>query len=186
MAAKNSGDGNAASDKDLVARIAKSDKLAMKELYERHYKPLFAFLRGRGADPATAQDTAQDTMLEVWRSAERYSGQAQVKTWMFTIARNKLVDRHRRSARVTLMDEVPDSVDDSPDPEALTIAARDAERLRSCLGKLKAAHRLVIRMAFYEDLTYQEIAEIEGVPAGTVKTRIFHAKKLLLHCLGQR
>lgn len=173
-------------DRALAQRIAKGDKAAMRVLYERYHPALIAFLRGRGADAATAADTAHDTMLEVWRTASRYSGEARLKTWMFTIARNKLVDRHRRSARVTLVDEVPDSADTAPGPEALAAAARDAVRLRACLDALKQAHRHVIRLAFYDDLTYREIATIESVPEGTVKTRIYHAKQLLLRCLGAR
>ncbi len=174
------------SDKELAQRIAKSDKAAMQTLYERYHDALFAFLRGRGADAASAADTLQDTMLEIWRTSARYSGQASFKTWMFAIARNKLIDRNRRSARLSLVEEVPESADPDPNPEALAMAARDADRLRSCLGRLKLAHRHVIRLAFFEDLTYEEIADIEDVPKGTVKTRIYHAKQLLLRCLGQR
>jgi RNA polymerase sigma-70 factor (ECF subfamily) len=79
---------------------------------------------------------------------------------------------------------VPDTADTAPDPEAVALAASDAERVRSCLSKLKPAHLTVIRLAFYEDMTYAEIAEVEGAPEGTIKTRIFHAKKLLMRCLG--
>lgn len=179
-------DGGEPSDRDLIARIARSDRDAMRLLYERHLRTLDAFLRGRGADPSTAADTVQDTMLEVWRRAGRFAGASSVKTWMFSIARNKLVDRQRRAVRVSLVEEVPETVDPDPDPEALTMAARDRERLRGCLDGLKPAHRLVIRLAFYEDLSYDEIAEVEAVPKGTVKTRVFHAKQLLLRCLGQR
>ncbi|MCR9089333.1 MAG: sigma-70 family RNA polymerase sigma factor [Rhodobacteraceae bacterium] len=175
-----------ADDRELLQRISVSDREAMRAFYERYHTALFAFIRGRGTDPAAAADTVQDAMLEVWRSAGRYRGEAAAKTWLFSIARNKLIDRTRKGARLSHVEDVPETVDEAPDPEAVMIASSEAARVRACLGRLKPAHLSVIRLAFYEDLTYGEISEIEDVPAGTVKTRIFHAKKLLLRCLGKR
>ena len=74
----------------------------------------------------------------------------------------------------------------SPSAEAILSAAADAKRLHACLDKLSPAHKTVMRLAFYEDMSYSEICQIEGVPEGTVKTRIYHAKQLLLRCLGRR
>jgi len=81
-------------------------------------------------------------------------------------------------------DDVPDIADDAPDPEALAVAAGEASRVRACLDGLSPAHKNVIRLAFYEDLNYDEISAIEDVAVGTIKTRIFHAKKLLMRSLG--
>ena len=73
--------------------------------------------------------------------------------------------------------------DETPSALAVIEATSDAARLRACLEKLTAAQKSVVRLTFFEDLTYPEAAEVEGVPVGTVKTRIHHAKKLLMHCL---
>ncbi|WP_157982201.1 RNA polymerase sigma factor [Oceanicella sp. SM1341] len=170
----------------MLGRAALGDKQAMHLLYERHHDPLFAFIRIRCRDESLAGDVVHDAMLEVWRSAGRYSGRASVRTWIFAIARNKLVDRLRRGARVSYVEEVPDLPDETPDAETVLGSAQDAARVRSCLGRLKEAHLAVIRLAFYEGLAYDEISEAEGIPLGTVKTRVHHAKKLLLHCLGRR
>jgi RNA polymerase sigma-70 factor (ECF subfamily) len=88
-------------DKALLKRVAEGDRAAMRSLYELHYDALHAFLRGRGADEQLASDPLQDAMLDVWRLAGRYNGKASVKTWIFTIARNKLVDRIRRVSRMS-------------------------------------------------------------------------------------
>lgn len=173
-------------DQELVQRVAAGDQAAMRVLYERHHDALHAFIRGRCGDEATAADVVHNAMLEVWRGAARFAGAASVKSWIFTIARNKLIDRYRQGGRFQLVDEVPDTADELPDPEAVAIAAKDARRVRACLDKLKEAHRAVIRLAFFDDLSYDEIGAIERVPVGTVKTRIFHAKQLLMRCLGQR
>lgn len=158
----------------------------MRALYEQHHDALFAFLKGRGATDQAAADSLQDAMLDVWRTAARFKGQSSVKTWIFSIARNKQVDQIRKSARLSFVETVPEAVDTKPDAVQVLIAAGDAERLRACLDKLKPDHKTVMRLAFYEDMTYAEISEVEGVPEGTVKTRIYHAKRLLLRCLGQR
>ncbi|MEL6958272.1 MAG: RNA polymerase sigma factor [Pseudomonadota bacterium] len=176
---------DARSDLELVRRIAAGDQAAMRLFYDRYGGPVFHFLRSRGADDAAASDGVHDAMLEVWRRAETFRGRSSAKTWLFTIARNKFIDRIRKEGRVDYTDDVPDVVDDSVNAEAAAIAAQDRDRLRGCLKGLKPAHALVLRLAFYDDLTYQEISEAEGIPAGTVKTRIFHAKKLLMRCLGQ-
>ncbi len=172
-------------DQTLIERVAAQDRAAMRQLYERHYEGLFAFLCGRGADTALAHDTAQETMLQVWRSAGTFGRKSAVKTWIYAIGRNTLINRQRKNTRLSFVDNVPDTADPAPDPEALLVAANEAGRVRACLEKLKPAHRSALRLAFYEDLTYEEISDLEDIPVGTVKTRIFHAKRLLSRCLGR-
>ncbi|MEM1431227.1 MAG: RNA polymerase sigma factor [Pseudomonadota bacterium] len=172
-------------DKRLLSRIAAGDSPAMRVFYERHQSTLRGFLRTRGAAPDEAADVLHDAMLEVWRQAGRYRGASSVRTWLFTIARNKFVDRVRRGERLSFVEEVPETDEVEPSPEAILAAAQDAARVRACLGGLKAAQRLVVRLAFFDGLSYDEISELEQIPAGTVKSRIFHAKQALLRCLGR-
>lgn len=172
-------------DACLLMRAAQGETDAMRLIYERHHDALFAFLLSRGCDRETAKDVVHDAMLEVWRSAGRYRGSASVRTWIFTIARNKFVDRIRASARLSFVEDVPELPDESPNAEAVISATQDAARIRSCLGKLKDMQRTVIRLSFYEGLSYDEIAKIEDVPVGTIKSRVFHAKKSLMHCLSR-
>lgn len=172
-------------DRLLLARIANGDKAAMRALYERRHDALFAFARLRCGDDAAAADAVQDTMLEVWRKAGTFSGRSAARTWMFAIARNKLADRARRSARLSFTDETPERADEGPGPDAVLAAVQDAERVRACLSRLTEAQRAAVRLAFFEDLPYPDVAAREGVPLGTIKTRIHHAKKALMRCLGR-
>ncbi|MDA9865459.1 RNA polymerase sigma factor [bacterium] len=173
-------------DQNLMQRVRQSDTVAMRRLYERYHDPLMAFLIGRGADLTTAPDVLQDTMLEVWRSADRFRGASSFKTWVFAIARNKLIDRQRKQSKMYDLVDVPEIADDALNPEAAAVASSDEKRVRRCLEGLKPAHLTAIRLAFYEDLNYAEIASIESVPVGTIKTRVHHAKRLLMRCLGHR
>ena len=172
-------------DATLIERIGSAgDKAAMKALYERHSDALYRFLRARLGDPFEASDVMQETFLEIWRAAGRFEGRSAARTWIFGIARNKAIDRMRRGSR-TVTTEPDDTVpDEAPTPEAVVVAASDAARLRDCIGRLSDTHRSAIHLAFWRELPYGQIAEIEGVPVGTVKTRILHAKRLLMHCLA--
>ncbi|MDW3224430.1 MAG: sigma-70 family RNA polymerase sigma factor [Paracoccaceae bacterium] len=171
-------------DQDLIASIGTGDKSAMHEFYKRYNDAVYAFAMARCGNTELASDCVHDTMLDVWRTASRFAGQSSVKTWLFSIARNKLVDALRKRGKLSFVEEVPESVDSAPNPEAAAIAASENKRLHACLDGLKDVQQAAIRLAFLEDLTYPEIAEIEAVPVGTIKTRIFHAKQALMRCLS--
>lgn len=170
-------------DTDLISSIAAGDKSAMRLLYDRYNDAVYAFAVSRCRNEELASDCVHDTMLDVWRTASRFAGRSSVKTWLFSIARNKMVDALRKRGKLTFVDEVPETADPAPDPEAAAIAASEKQRLHLCLNGLKGVQQAAIRLAFLEDLSYPEIAKIEGVPVGTIKTRIFHAKQALMRCL---
>jgi RNA polymerase sigma-70 factor (ECF subfamily) len=176
-------------DGDLVAllqRTARGDRGAFTELYRTLERPMFRFIQSKLNDPHEAADILNEVFMEIWRTSGRFEGRSTVKTWIFGIAYRKTMDHFRKHRRVTVSDDIPEQVDESPDALACLAAAEEAEHVRHCLGTLSADHRAVIELAFYEDLSYGEIAGITGAPEGTIKTRVFHAKKLLLHCLGSR
>ncbi|MAC80463.1 MAG: RNA polymerase [Rhodobacteraceae bacterium] len=173
------------SDVELLDCIAAGDRTAMHVLYQRHHDSLYAFIRQRSGNETTAQDITHDTMLEVWRRADRFAGKSAVRTWIFSIARNKMVDGMRKSSYLSYVDAVPDIADDAPDACTVIAAAQDGERVRACIARLKPAQAVAIRLAFFEGMTYEQISEVEDVPVGTVKTRIFHAKQALMHCLSR-
>ncbi|MGI3164619.1 RNA polymerase sigma factor [Pseudooceanicola sp. 200-1SW] len=170
----------------LMAAIAAGDKAALSQLYQQMERPLYRFILSRLNDPHESADLLHDVFMEVWRSAGRFEGRSKVQTWIFGIAWRKVIDLRRKGARVDLPGETPEMEDDGPDGEAATLAAQEAAHLRHCLDELKADHRMAVSLAFYEDMGYAQIAEVAGVPEGTIKTRIFHAKKLLLRCLSGR
>lgn len=172
-------------DPELLARVSEGDMNAMKLIYERHADAVQRFVRTRLRDPFEVADVTHNTMLEVWRSASRFQGRASVRSWMLSIARNKAVDHIRKQARTELAEPDDSAVDDAPNPEAILAHAQDAKRVRDCVEKLPGLQRSAVHLAFFEDMSYAEAAEAAGVPEGTIKTRIFHAKKLLMRCLSK-
>jgi len=173
-------------DLSLVHRIAAGDHAAMKQVYEFHSGPLFHFVKNWLANQHEASDIVHETMLEVWKRADRFQGRSSLKSWIFSIARNKSIDKNRKSSRLSYTDEMPDMADSDANPMEALEASQDAALLKDCIANLSETHRRMIHLAFYEDLSYREISEIEGCPIGTVKTRILHAKKLLMRDLASR
>ncbi len=168
-------------DMALIQRVAQGDKTAMRQIYETHAGPLGSFVKNWLADPTHAADLVHETMLEVWRNAARFEGRSSLKSWIFSIARNKSIDSNRRNSRMSYTDEMPEIVDEQIGADLLMSAAQNAKALRDAMTELSEAHRRVLHLAFFEDLKYEEIAQIEDCPVGTVKTRVMHAKKKLLH-----
>jgi RNA polymerase sigma-70 factor, ECF subfamily len=170
-------------DATLLDLVAAGDKPAMKVLYERHSAALFHFLRGRLNDGFEASDVLQETFLEVWRSAARFERRSAARTWIFGIARNKAADRIRRGRRTVVAEPDVTVPDEAPNPEAVAAMAGEGAKVRACMQELSETHRSAVHLAFFEDMPYGEIAVVEGVPVGTVKTRVHHAKQLLRRCL---
>jgi len=173
-------------DLSLVRKVAAGDHVAMKQIYELHSGPLFHFVKNWLADHHEASDIVHETMLEVWRRADRFQGRSSLKSWIFSIARNKSIDRNRKSSRLSYTDEMPDITDEQANPMEALELSQDAAILKLCISNLSETHRRMIHLAFYQDLSYREISEIEDCPVGTVKTRILHAKKLLMRDLASR
>ncbi|MCB2129193.1 MAG: sigma-70 family RNA polymerase sigma factor [Rhodobacteraceae bacterium] len=170
----------------LVRAVAGGDRAAFERLYLLMERPLFRFARLKLNDPFRSADIVHEVFLEVWRRAAEFQGKSSARTWMFAIAYRKIVDTYRREGRLSYQEELPEQIDDSADATSVLVAAEQAEAVRECLGRLRVEHRLAIELTFYEDMGYREIAEIAGVPEGTVKSRVFHAKQLLMRCLAAR
>jgi len=169
-----------------MAKVATGDRLVMKSVFEEFSGPLNSFVRNWLANPHDAADVVSEVMIEVWKNAARYEGRSALKSWIFSIARNKSIDQNRKGSRISYTDKVPESVDLSRDALEVVAASQDAGVLKKAMATLSLPHRRVIHLSFFEDLTYVQIAEIEGCPVGTVKTRILHAKKLLMREVVRR
>lgn len=169
---------------NLLSRMAAGSETALREFYEKFHRPVYAFALKRLREPADAADVLNAVMLEVWRSAGRFEGRSKPLTWVLGIAHHKTIDNLRRRnhpAQEELDADMPD--EDSPTAVDTLARAEDAVLLRRCLDRLSDAHRQIMHLAYFEDLSCEEISEIAACPVGTVKTRMFHARRLLRHCL---
>ena len=150
------------------------DRAAFAELYDHFAPRLKAYLRRRGAPAGQAEELVQEVMLTVWRRAELYdSAQANVSTWMFTIARNRRIDALRRDRRPDIdLNDPALTPDSEPAPDDAFAAAEEGTMLRRAISEIPAEQGELLRLAFYEDKSHSAIAEQLGLPLGTVKSRI--------------
>lgn len=165
-------------DKHLIEQVAEGDEMAFRTLYDRYSERTLRYVYTLLRNRHLAEDVVQDTMVAVWRGAGRFAGRSKVSTWIFGIARNKALDLLRREKRG---ERVPDTPLVSPDPAP---GIQRDERVKAALQTLSEDHREVVFLTFYEHLSYAEIGRLLGVPEGTVKSRMFHAKKKLAEALA--
>jgi len=167
-------------DDDLIRRVAKGDKLAMKVLFARHNVRVFRFILRFGVDQATAEDLVSDVFLDIWRQAGRFEFRSSATTWMLGMARFKVLSsRRQRRETVDSDDAMAELADDEDTPEVAAQKRSKADALRECLNALSEDHKEVVDLVYYHDKSIKEVAEIVGVPENTVKTRMFHARKKL-------
>ena len=165
------------SDQTLVKRVAAEDEDAYRSLYDRYADRVFRYAITLLRNQHLAEEAAQETMVAVWKSAGRFEGRSKVSTWIFGIARNKAFDLARREKRG---DRVPDVSMVSPDPAPGLL---QEQVVTGALNTLPEAQREVVFLTFYEGLSYGEISRLLDVPEGTVKSRMFHAKRKLVEAL---
>jgi len=174
--------------KDWLAEITairdQQDQQAFAALF-RHFAPrVKGFLMKSGARPDVAEEVAQDVMATLWRKAALFDpARASVSTWIFTIARNRQIDRIRKERRPEPKDLTwgPEA---EPDQEDVLGLAQDTERLGAALAALPEKQRRLIEKAYFGDLSHSEIAAETGLPLGTIKSRIRLALDRLRHTMN--
>jgi RNA polymerase sigma-70 factor (ECF subfamily) len=160
---------------ELMRAFARRDPGAAEELYARFAPRVFGLGMVMLGNAAQAEDLVQDTFVKVWRNAGSYDpSRGSLDTWILLIARSLAVDLIRRrvlEARVLAEEARPDPGGD-PGPEE-RVEARDlVERARRAMQALSPEQRAALELAYFGGKTSTEVAELEGIPVGTAKTRI--------------
>jgi RNA polymerase sigma-70 factor (ECF subfamily) len=172
--------GGATPDGKLLDGIAKGDRSAFTEFYQRHNRALFAFLVKLVRERELAEEVLSETMLEIWRQAGRFEGKSSVTTWLFSIAHNKAVSRLRKKREVALDDEIAANIEDqAPKPDSLAADQGMSRLLQGLMEKLSLDHREILQLAYFQEFSVQEIADTLDLPENTVKTRMFYARQKL-------
>jgi RNA polymerase sigma-70 factor (ECF subfamily) len=178
----------AVSDVDLLAAVAHGDRDAFVALFGRYAGRIKAYAMRGGATAADADEIAQDVMVAVWRNAASFDpARAAPSTWIFAIARNRRIDAFRRAGRAAAPDPQDPLLQPDPAPDGFRVmnAAEREARLRAALATLPPEQRAVLVASFYAGLSHGEIAAREGLPLGTVKSRIRLAFRHLHAILGE-
>ena len=158
----------------LLRRVGlQRDRAAFGELFRLFAPKVRAYALRMGVSFSSAEELVQEVMLSVWRRADTYDpDKANAATWIYAIARNRLLDEFRRTRPLTTqLEVVDDEPEDDPAHELRIDSERAAGRLRMALGELPAEQSEVLRIAYYEGISQREMAVRLGLPIGTVKSR---------------
>ncbi len=174
----------APTDEELLAAYAAGDARAFGELYERHERPVYRYFLRQGAAPALADDLLQDTWMAVIRNAERFEPRAKFTTWLFTVARSKMIDHWRAKDDAISLEEAANDPDDTPfdvaasesdRPDVQALSRAHARAFVEAVEALPAAQKEAFLLQAEGGLTLEEIATITQVGHETVKSRLRYA-----------
>ena len=170
-------------DDDLIALTLTGRGEAFGTLVERYERAVYHLAFRTLRDVEEAKDATQEAWIKAYRALASFRPGAKFATWIFTICYRVCCDRLAKRKRFT-GDEPPDIADPRAGPEQIVEAAEDAARLRAAIAALPEKYRVVITLFHLQGQQYDEIAEVLGLPLGTVKTHLFRAKDLLRNALG--
>jgi RNA polymerase sigma-70 factor, ECF subfamily len=170
---------------------------AFRRIVERHQDSVYRLVVRMVRDPALAEDIAQETFLKAYRALPGYDPRWKLSSWLLKIAHNATIDHLRRQRLdTTPLDLGPESETGSPIERLADDSVLDAEQqlrgralardLQAALATLDLAYRELLLLRFQEGMAYQEIAEVAGLPLGTVKVRLHRGRKRLGDLLAAR
>jgi RNA polymerase sigma-70 factor (ECF subfamily) len=184
-------------DRDLMLRVGDGSHEAFDELVSRFEGRLLAYFYRQCGDRGTAEEAAQEVFLRLWKARERYGPQSKFSTFLFTIARNYWIDvtraRRVRPQESSLNSSSPSdegtewaAAIPGAEPEPMRAVERDedVDRLRRALDRLPQGQKDVVLLGVIEALPYADVAQMLGIPVGTVKSRVHAAVKSLSGILG--
>lgn len=171
---------------EALVACGEEDRAAFRTLYDLTSAKLFGIVLRICNDRQAAEEVLSDVYLTVWKRAGAYEpGRASPISWLATIARNRAIDWRRSAKRApsTPLDEAPDVADERANAVDLLLEDESARALHLCLDKLDDRQRIAIRTAFFDGLTYAELAERQSVPLGTMKSWVRRGLHRLKECL---
>lgn len=192
---------NDPTDAELMARTAKGDEKAFAELVVRYQDVLLNFFLRKGVSYSDGQDLVQRTLLRLWRYRNRYAPTAKLTTFLFLLAGQVSIDFFRAEGHRESLEE---ALERQAETEATAgtmstsgetaAACRPAdpcddgsgERVRLAVASLPSGMRDVVELGVFQDLPYADVAEILGIPEGTVKSRMFNALRKLKELMNER
>jgi RNA polymerase sigma-70 factor (ECF subfamily) len=165
-------------DEQLIADARTGSGEALEALFDRYRRPIWEFFRRRTADAARAEELAQDTFVALLEGAARYEARSAFRTYLFGIAYNVLhADRRKGAVRRTEALEFDPTAPAAADPDA-------GLWVRRALGQLEESDREILMLREYEELSYQEIADLRRLPLNTVRSKLFRARMALKAALA--
>ena len=168
-------------ERELIDRAQAGEVIAFERLAQQHAARLWRCALALGKDGHWAEDLAQETLVEAWRSLARFDGRCRFSTWLYGILRHRFLKgrRHQNAARLSAPDGLGQVPCTAYIPDRSAETSEDARRVRRAVASLPKEHRLVVELRFFAGATLDEIAAALGCPLGTVKSRLHHGLEKL-------
>lgn len=168
----------------LIQRALNQDMEAWAQIMTNYKRAVFGIALGILKNAAEAEDTAQEAFIRAYEKLHTYNIQRKFSTWLFTVTANLCKNKLRRAKfSVPLKNE--HLVEGTDDPDAMVAQDKLQKSIRQALERLRFDYRAPLVLRFYADLDYKDIAEVLGVPEGTIKTRLHRGKQELKRMLEQ-
>lgn len=175
-------------EQSLIARAKQGDAAAFELLVEQHAVYVYNLALRVVKDPHEAEDMAQEAFLKAWRGLKGFRGDAQFSTWLYRIVANVCYNRMPKLKRELANLPIEEFVEEPPKEQlAVDMAYLSAElgaSIHQAIAELPESYSLLISLRHLQGMNYNEIADVTGMPLGTVKTGIFRARKLLREALN--
>ena len=162
-------------EKELIALLKQRDEKAFSYLYDNYSGALYSIILQILENAELASDVLQEVFINIWRKIDTYdAAKGRLYTWMLNISRNASIDqlRSKNYQNSQKNQSIPENVDMLGGSSMMSV---DSIGLKKMLEKLKMEQRVLIELAYFKGYTHEEIAEMEDIPLGTVKTRIRNA-----------
>ncbi|MBO5710472.1 MAG: sigma-70 family RNA polymerase sigma factor [Rikenellaceae bacterium] len=185
---------SAVNDSELVSQARDGDRRAFDELFGRYQESIRQmYLQRTGGNEPDSNDMLQNTFIKVYLNLDRYNPEYTFCQWIFTIARNTFIDYTRRKREFMVSIDASDNFSNvcmpasqQPTPEERMIITQHSRELNTILDNMAPRYRDVIILRFFNEYSYDEIAEKLNVPIGTVKTLIHRAREILLSKISSK
>ncbi|MGE0313120.1 MAG: RNA polymerase sigma factor [Lautropia sp.] len=172
----------------LLDRLIRRDEKALRELHQLFGRRIYLFAVSRLRDEDAAETVMTDTLFEVWKHPDRFRGESRLSTWILGIAKYKVLNAFRSTDREH--EDIDDHAETIADPSANVLGGIEAQEqqrlLMECIDALSGPQRECMQLVFLEGMALAEVADIQKVPEGTVKTRMFHGRKNLKDCVERK
>lgn len=169
-----------------ICEAKKNNQKAFAILFDAHWDYVFGYLLKKISNESLAEELALKTLAKAFDKIDSFKEELNFKTWLISISKNVNIDHHRRKETVAQLDTTSIEkenfnalFDENPSPEDLLIINQNLKRLIEIIKELKPLYARVIRMRYFEEYTYKEIATKTQLPINTIKVTLLRAKKLL-------
>ncbi len=164
-----------------IEQAQRGDKRAFSLLVEAYQRPVYSITYRMLGNPEEAEDAAQEAFLRAYSNLKKYDSTRKFSTWLFSIANHHCIDRLRKR-RMTMVsiDDNPvlgNLVGDSPEPERHALGQEERDSVQAVIERLDPAYRTPLVLRYWEECSYEEIAQIMDISVPAVKSRLFRARQ---------